>query len=94
MRYSKAKNQNKFCKMAENCKILHLKLNIVRQLKILLNSMIYDGMNCLSEKGYLVECAIRSVDQQHSLTRVLAVTLQVASHLKLKSRIYNTEKRN
>jgi len=59
--------------MAENCRIFHLKLNALRQLKILLNSIIHDGIDCLCKKGYRVKCAVRSVDQEHSLLKGFSV---------------------
>ena len=56
--------------MAEICGILSLKLNVVCQLEEHLKSVTCDFMDTLSEKGYSVNCALRSVDQGNGLLSV------------------------
>ena len=53
--------------MAEICGILSLKLNVVCQLEEHLKLVTCDFMDTLSEKGYSVNCALRSVDQGNGL---------------------------
>ena len=53
--------------MAENCGIRYLKLRALRQLEEHLKSITCDFMDTLSEKGYCVNCAVRSVDQGNGL---------------------------
>ena len=56
-----------FCKMAENGRILCLKLRLVRQLETNCNSIIHQEMDTLSRKGYCVNCAWRFIDQGNGL---------------------------
>ena len=53
--------------MAEMCWIWVLKLNVVCQLEGHLKSITCDFMDTLSEKGYCVNCAVKSVDQGNGL---------------------------
>ena len=53
--------------MADICGIFCLKQKALRQLEVHLKSKTCDFWDTLSKKGYCVNCAVSSVDQENGL---------------------------